>query len=301
MAEEVKPTFLIVGAAKAGTTSVYHYLRQHPDLFMPASIKETFFFSSQSLKRFTGPGHCYAKEAIMSVSAYLDLFVAGREHTARGEACTAYLYFYHEAIPRIRAYLGTSTRILILLRDPVERAYSNYMHHVRDGLEPLSFAKAIAASDARNRAGWWWGFQYVDVGRYFGQVKAYQEAFGQDQVLVVPYDALEANAVQVVQRMYRFLGVDDAFRPDTSRRYNVTGLPRAKTAHRLLTGVHPLQVFAKRMLPDSLRERLKDVYYQRAYRKPPLPDQVRRSLKNSYRCEMEQLQKIVDFDVSRWW
>ncbi|NBC16502.1 MAG: sulfotransferase, partial [Bacteroidetes bacterium] len=130
MAKSVHPTFLIVGAAKAGTTSLYRYLRQHPDVYMPASIKETFFFSRASVTEASGPGRRYGTQAVTSWSDYADLFADANAQPARGEACTAYLYFYDEAIPEIRKYLGAGVRIVIILRDPVERAYSNYMHHV---------------------------------------------------------------------------------------------------------------------------------------------------------------------------
>jgi hypothetical protein len=300
MSKTVGPTFLIVGAAKAGTTSLYQYLRQHPDVYMPASIKETFFFSRVSVTKASGAGRRYGERAVTSWSDYVDLFADGLTHPARGEACTAYLYFYNEAIPAIRKYLGTDVRIVIMLRNPVDRAYSNYMHHVRDGLEPLPFRDAIVASQRRKQAGWWWGFQYAEVGFYAHQVCAYQEAFGTDQVLVLPFDALVADARRVVQRICRFIGVDDTFVPDTSRRYNATGVPRSEVLHHMVTGTRPAQSFIKGRLPDAWRERLRNVYYRRGRWKPSLLAATRRKLTRMYWHDLEQLQALVDFDLSPW-
>jgi hypothetical protein len=215
------PNFLIVGAAKAGTTSLYHYLKQHPAIYMPLEVKETFFFSGLTKAQFPGVGNEYGNSAVSELTAYENLFASVTHEVAIGEACVAYLYYYETAIDRILQILGSNTKIIICLRDPLDRAYSNYLHHVRDNLEPLSFLQAIQAQNSRREAGWWWGFDYLPVSFYFPQVKAYLDTFGRTQTLILRYDDLVQDPRAVLKTIFTFLEVDPTFAPDISIKHNV--------------------------------------------------------------------------------
>ena len=130
-----KPNFLIVGAAKSGTTSLFHYLKQHPEVFMP-DLKEPQFLVCEKIK---GRLHKY----IDSAAEYYELFEKSTEKCA-GEASVFYLYYFEEAIKNIKKELGSDVKIIIVLREPVSRAISAYEHVLRNNpKEKLSFKEAL--------------------------------------------------------------------------------------------------------------------------------------------------------------
>ena len=184
---ENMPNFLIVGAAKAGTTSLYEYLRQHPEIFMP-EWKELSFFIGDPF----GPLHRVKKP-----SYYYRVFADTHDCKAVGEASTSYLF--DEAAPHIiRQKLGL-IRTIIILRDPVAMSYSLYNHQVRkEGETSADFESALAAEDRRRQSahfkkscyGWHANYYYYHRGLYFEQVKRYRDTFGKERVKILLFDEL---------------------------------------------------------------------------------------------------------------
>jgi len=205
------PNFLIVGAAKSGTTSLYRYLRQHPDIFMP-EWKELSLFIGDSF----GPLHRAKKPYY-----YQKAFSKAQNQTAVGEASTAYLF--DEAAPRIiKEQLGT-IRIIIILRDPVTMSYSLYNHQLRKEGETIEdFEEALAKEEGRRKDpefkkkcyGWHANYYYHQRASYYQQVKRYMDTFGKENLLVILFEELAGETLSVVKKTFQFLGVDDAFVPD---------------------------------------------------------------------------------------
>ena len=173
------PNFLVIGAAKSGTTSLYHYLGQHPQVYV-SPVKEPNFFALEGEKPdFRAPG---SEERINSwsvtdVEAYRALFEGAGEEEALGEASAMYLYS-EKAPGRIRHHLP-NTKLVAVLRDPVERAYSSFLHLKRNGREPLDdFVEALEAEERRIRDNWEWIWHYKNMGFYHEQLRRYHEAFG---------------------------------------------------------------------------------------------------------------------------
>jgi hypothetical protein len=296
------PNFLIVGAAKAGTTALHEYLRQHPDVFLPAELKESFFFAGLP-ESIPGPGGGIASGAIRTLADYERLFEGAAGRRAIGEACVGYLYYHETAIPRIRTTLGDAVRIVIVLRDPVERAFSNYTHHVRDGIERLSFADALAAEGKRRAEGWWWGFQYRDASRYAGQVGAYLEAFGRDRVSVLLYDDLARDPRAFLRDLFGLLGVDEDFEPDTSIRHNPSGIPRSALARLLSVQRHGPLGSLRALVPAALRRRAAarlEHSLTSNLVKPELPPELRRELVAEFRDDVLALSRTIGRDLSAW-
>lgn len=293
------PNFLIVGAAKAGTTALHHLLGQHPEVFM-CPRKETFFFSRLEAAHFPGPGGAYARRAVTDPAAYRALFREVAAERAVGEASVAYLYYHAATIPRVLDTLGRETKIVVALRQPADRAFSNYMHHVRDGLEPLPFRAALAAEAARRAQGWWWGFRYADVSRYHAQVRAYVEAFGADRVHVLLYEDFREAPVRTMQALYRFLEVDDAFVPEVSLHYQATGVPRSRGLHRLLTGRYPGRRLLKAVLPGGWAHRLRVRLAHRNLAPRSIPPAERQALTRALRDDLHRLQDLLRRDLAGW-
>lgn len=140
----VLPNFLIVGASKSGTSSIYHYLKQHPDIFFSNKQKEGRYFSKME-GDFQDPGDSKIDATITkNLEQYQLLFDAYKNEKAIGDISPEYLYFYEKAIPQIKKDLGDIAKIIIILRSPVERAFSGFTHLKRDNRESLTFEEGLS-------------------------------------------------------------------------------------------------------------------------------------------------------------
>jgi len=298
----ILPNFLIVGAAKSGTSSLYHYLNEHPEIFLPAR-KELRFFS-QMKANFKGPGDDKLNKTIIkSIEEYSKFYIPVKNEKAIGDVSPDYLYFFKNAIPNIRKIL-IDPKIIIILRNPIDRAFSHYLHFVRDGREKLSFEEALAAEDNRKALNWEWAWYYKDVGFYYNQVKAYLENFS--EVKVYLYDDLKKDPLSLVQDIYRFLGVDDSFIPKSiGEKFNVSGVPKNKFLHEFLRKPNAikstLRPLARLVLPDKeTRERFLRKLLQKNLKKPEMKPETRDYLKRLYKEDILKLQDLIKRDLSHW-
>src|SRR5581483_1430265 len=234
------------------------------------------------------------------IAAYRALFDGVAGETAIGEASPLYLY-HPDAPPRIARYVPNA-KLIAVLRDPAERAYSAFLYMRRDGREPIAdFAGALAAEPARIRASWEWMWHYRAVGFYHRQLRRYFDLFPAEQIRVWLYEDLRANAAAVVRDVFRFLGVDDAFTPDTSLAHNRSGVPRSERAIRLLNRPNPLRSALRALLPSDARRRIRIRLQDLLLAKPPSLDPVvRRDLVASYREDVLALGRLIGRDLSHW-
>ena len=185
------PNFLIIGAAKGGTTSIAEYLKQHPQIYI-SPIKEPFFFSLEGQKpSFCGPGDQHAFSlAVTDIADYRQLFEGVKNEVAIGEASTTYLYTSHSA-EKIYQYIP-QVKLIAVLRNPVERAYASYLHLVRDGYETImDFSEALNQEQQRIHDNWMLLWHYKQVGFYYSQLKHYFNRFNPQQIKVYLYDDLK--------------------------------------------------------------------------------------------------------------
>lgn len=295
------PNFLIIGCAKAGTTSLYYWLKQHPQIYM-SPIKETNFFAleGEALNFHVGSiGERYLANCVTNLEAYQQLFEGVSQQIAIGEASPIYIY-HPRAADNIHHYLPKA-KLIVILRNPVERAYSNFLHHLREGVEPIiDFDKVIELEEARIDKRWWWGFHYVNVGFYYKQLKRYFERFDPSQIKIYLYEELEADSTGLVRNIFQFLEVDESFTPDTSTKYNVTGIPRNKLWHQFLTKPNVLRTFLGQLLPLKTRKRIGISLKNQNLVKPRLSSEVRTRLIEIYREDILKLQDSIGRDLTDW-
>lgn len=295
------PNFLIIGAAKAGTTSLHAWLEQHPQIYM-SPVKETNFFALEG-EKLNFPAETVNKKYLAkcktNLEAYREQFRGVSNETAIGESSPIYLY-HPKAPERIHYYLA-EIKLIAVLRNPAERAYSNFLHHVKEDLEPIGdFAQALQEEVSRMRNNWWWGFYYVDAGFYYRQLRRYFEIFEASQIKIYVYEDLKANSTEVLSDIFQFLGVDETFVPDTSIQHNVTGVPKNRLWHQFLRNPGPIRNFGKLMLPAKLRTRLIVNLKNRNLAKPKLPLALKRELSQIYRDDILKLQALIGKDLSSW-
>ncbi len=221
------PTFLVIGAARSGTTALYLYLRQHPNVFMCRDKETNFFAFEGEALDFRGPGAEFVNNSVVTLNAYRRLFADAPESAAIGEASPLYLYSPHAA-ERIHARLP-AVRLIAILRNPIEQAYSHYLYARKEAIEPLAdFMAALDAQEDRRRARWQPLFQYVDFARYNVQLRRYLAHFRRDRLKLFLYEDFAADPARVTQEIFRFIGVDDSFVPDVSVRANAGGVPKSE-------------------------------------------------------------------------
>lgn len=287
------PNFLIVGAQKAGTTSLYTWLRQHPDIYLPAK-KETHYFTycgppEADLRRPVGD----SAGGVRGWAAYLDLFRDASGRRAVGEASPSYLYS-GSAPARIARALG-EVKIIAILREPAGRAFSNYLHCVAKGIEPLSFEEALRAEEGRVRDGWDLIWHYQGKGYYSAQLVRYFRTFGKERVLVLLFDDLVRRPDWVIRRVWSFLDVPPMGGVDYAEKQNVGGIPRSRLAG---FGLSLARVMGKRMGVGSAGA--KRVVRALFTKRPEMARRTREALMIAFREEVSELEGLIERDLTSW-
>jgi hypothetical protein len=300
------PNFLVLGAAKAGTTSLHEYLRQHPEIYLPGWKELRFFAYDGHPPDHQGPGDATSnRQTATTLEGYCSHFEAVTQEKAIGEVSP--LYLYNEWAPeRIHHYVPDA-KLIVILRDPAERAYSQFLHLVRESREPLlDFSQALAEEDRRVQANWEWSWHYRRVGLYSHQLKRYCERFSRDQIRVYLYEDFQNEPQSLLKDLFRFLAVDECFVPDMSRRYNVSGIPRSAVAMKILALRRGARAFLRPLgpvLPAGLSKAglagLQKLYDRDSVR-PRLSPELRKALIASYRDDILRLETLIDRDLSQW-
>jgi len=288
------PNFLIIGAMKSGTTALYFFLKQHPQVFV-SPIKEPNYFIAGGEATF--PQIEGARRNISDLDTYLELFNGASEAVAIGEASHSYLY-YSQAIERIRADIP-DVRLICILRNPAERAYSHFLFHVRDGREQIKdFSQAIREEENRISSGCQFG-HYLRRGFYFQQLQKYFAVFPSNQIYVCLYDDLITEPVYLIQKIYQFLGIDSSFTPEVTTRRNPSGIPKNQLIHNLLVKPNPVKSFLQPLLPQRIY-RIATTWRDRNLIKPEMPADLKQELIRLYRDDILQLQDLIRRDLSCW-
>jgi hypothetical protein len=279
------PNFILVGAAKAGTTALYHYLDEHPQVFM-SPVKETNFFA------FDGQGD-NRRFPVRSLSQYQELFADAGTAVAIGEASPLYLET-PSAAGRIRQILPAA-RILCSIRHPVDRAYSDYQMHLRHLGRRLDPARDLTprADWARPDSHW------MQLGHYHEQLARYFQLFPRDQIKVSVFDDLRQNPAAAVQEVYRFLEVDPGFRPDFGTPHAPGGLPVSRILESVLTN-SAIQSAVRPWIPRGATNWIKRLRRRNLQPAPPLPAELRRELSRQFREDIARTSELIGRSLEHW-
>ncbi len=249
------PGFVCVGGAKCGTTSLYEYLRGHPGIFLPAQKELHFFSAPDLLQRPNGPRMRSVLDDIVTTEAeYRRHFAGMREGQIGGDISPSYLNSEHA--PEAICELLGAPKIIILLRNPVDRMFSQYMHLRRAAREELSFEDALAAENERSAQGWGDMWLYRHSAYAAERVRRYIETFGRDNVLVVISEQMRGDLPATVRTILEFIGVSPDVPLDLTGEFNKSGLPKSKALAKLLDA-SPFATLAKRLVPRRLGSTVK--------------------------------------------
>lgn len=301
------PDFLIVGAPRAGSTTLYAHLSRHPQVHMPDE-KEPSFFACWGKEPFYRL--LKTKERVTYVSSalkdYQDLFLSANKDQIIGEASTWYLYLYKDTISNIKEIYGEKSddlKIIILLRNPVDRAWSHYNRKKINGEETLAFSEAILPETIQNRKeqGLVPSYDYLGMGMYHDQVEAYLMNFHQTKIFI--YEDFFENPSAGMASLTDFLEIDNIWIENPIKTYNASGLPKNKFAgivDRLVFRPNRFKDSFKFILPSRIRKDLKFVLPNRLYKKDSIKIQQRDELRDAYKSDIKRLEKLIEKDLSRW-
>lgn len=298
------PNFLLIGAAKYGTSSMYRYLDQHPEIYMSRNKEPNFFAYEGWQPNYSGPGDAEASTnrlSVTNIQDYQALFQGVRSEKAIGEASTFYLYI-PETPSRIKHYIPNG-KLIAILRHPVDRSYSFYLHLRRDGREPLrDFHQALEQEERRMANNWSPVWRYKQFGFYSVQLQRYLEQFDRSQMKIYLYEDWQSKPLEVMQDIFQFLGVDERFVPDMSVRYNRSShIYKSTLVYNLLTKPSGIKDILRPLIPTKLRQSMAANVYRKNMDKPkPLTPKMRRQLLPIFREDILKLQDILGRDLSKW-
>lgn len=292
------PNFLIVGGEKCGTTALYGYLVQHSDVFIP-EVKECRYFSDMGnavLNPFNGDD--FAKKGIVYIPKTLDEYSSlfdSSTQPLRGDASPDYLYFAERSVPNIINTLGADAKIIIMLRDPIQRAFSNYLHHVRENLTSLSFDEYLVIEDKFDQNATWWGFYIKRVGLYAKSVRLFIEKFPQTKVVF--FDDFVSAPQHVTQEVLQFLGAKGEHALNKPAFTNKTGVTRNPLVQNALAGKWAGKDIVKAMAKGFLGEkRFNDALIRMKewnLKKPEISPQAIGLLREYYADDVAELEIVL--------
>jgi Sulfotransferase family len=280
------PEFFVIGALKSGTTALHYMLRQHRQLFLHPVIKETNFFAPDSRFPFR----------IKDRAAYEDLFRPAQAHQKIGEVCPSYL-FSEMAASLIRREVPHA-KLVAVLRDPAERAFSDFMMHVRDGRRKMADLRPQIEREIRQQLlpG---DRPILAQGLYARQLCRFWAEFPREGIKVILHSELKRDHLHTLNAFFDFIGVERMDRIEADAIYNVSGIPKSMAMQRVINRIRRKRRVIKRILPATLRGpamRIANRNLQRA----ALDPEVRALLVSYYRTDILRLEDEIGRDLSAW-
>ena len=291
------PNLLIVGAAKCGTTSLHNYLKQHPDIFMTEHKEPHFPINSD-----IGKGRIH--KAVTDLEEYEKMFKTEGKYKYKGESSVMYLAFPEFSIKNIKKYLDPDVKVIIMLRNPIERAFAGYLHNLRyNPSEDLSFEDAFDKSEERYHqvGNMTPDTRYLHVGNYHSQVESFMTMFN-DNVLVILYDDYVNNINLCLSNIFNFLSIDK-ISVDTSRRHMVGGwVFKSKFLRNLLIPKNNFKSLIKNFLPNKkIRKAIKQkIMNMSTVENPSVSEDMHKKLTEYYRKDIDNLSKLLNKELNCW-
>jgi len=293
------PNFIVVGFPKCGSTALHYYLENHPEIFMPVQKELHFFTSDKLLKLSNGPGDKEVKKfMITSIEDYQKAYKNTKNEKAIGEVSPSYIN-HPDRIPFIKKTLG-EPKIIILLRDPVKRAYSNYLHLLREKRENLSFLEGLKKESERREDKYSDFWYYKFNSTYFDKVDKFKKSF--DNVLILTQEDLNDKTVSTVKNIYSFLDVTVRSPDNINQQYNIGGIYEDNIVTNLFLKQSFLKSSLKKMIPVTpkmkvFKEKLMARYQKKA---PPISEEAENYLIEYFKNDVFKLNEIYDVNISNW-
>jgi hypothetical protein len=311
-----EPNFFLVGAGKAGTTSLFHYLDQHPQIYM-SPVKEPSHFSLESRPENMDPAvrklgfeieersRTYLRGpmtqklgggVVREFNDYMRLYLNAQNERAIGEASVSYLWSRTAADGIARRF--PNARILMVLRSPADRAFSHYLHNMSDGFISSPFRDYIHAGLRPTQSVLGMQRTCLEMGLYTDQVQRYFDRFPREQIGIWLYEDTRARPREFLGEVMEFLGVDSSFTPDTTRRYNEPHVSKFAKTKRMLRRFGVWQTVAS-ATPNRLRQKIRKAAHKPAS-ELVMSAEDRAMLVDYYYDDICRLEKLLHRDLTAW-
>jgi hypothetical protein len=294
----------IVGAAKSGTTSLYNYLNQHPDIYFP-NVKELNFYSeieSDNPEDFQPPqkNKFYHSKVITDKKVYNSLFDGVTSESILADCSPSYLWDESASAKIFNDY--PNAKIIILLRNPVERAFSHFLMDLKTGKQSeRNFIEALLLDKSSLPKIWGKAHLYVELGMYSKQVEKYLKKFGTNQVKVILYENFKNDTKGILMDILEFLNVDKSLinNIDFTKIHNQYLAPKSRFSFFLLKNKKRLKGIKKR-LPERFKKNIKNRIIYKTEEKPKLSLSDKKYLYDMYIDDIKRLEKLIDKDLVGW-
>lgn len=290
------PDFLMIGVMRGGTTSLYTYLSDHQEIFMP-TLKEPQFFSHLGMP--VSPHPPEIRKTPWTVEDYVELFKSARSDQIIGEASTSYIYMYPRTLENIKKVYGKrcqELRIIGVLRNPIDRAWSIYSLKRQGGdwnNDFLSYAEQFETEGNKYQY-----YNFLASGLYYQQVKAYLDMFPHTKFVL--FDELRSDSERVVRECLQFIGVEDQYTPKkVGTVYNYSGIPKNKAIeplYRLLFNRYPAKTFLRNLIPESFRNEAKRWLGSHLSKKEGTPPEIKEYLSGKFEKDVLRLASLFEED-----
>ena len=294
-----KPNFIIAGFPKCGTTSLFHYLKQHPEIFMPNQKELHFFTQPQIYKLNKGPKDKVVKQShIKSEKEYLELFKSVKDEIAVGDASPSYIN-YPENFGMIKQYLN-DPKVIVIVRDPIDRAYSNYLHLKRELRETMDFFSALKNEDNRREESYsdFWYYRFNST--YYKKILMAKKTFS--NVLVLTAEEFKRNPEITLKKVYSFLGVKLIVKKQAlETKFNVGGYYKKNLITSLIFQPSRFKNALKKIIKPTRGIKMLVSRFSRLFqiKQPSIDQDSLNYLKKHFSKEINNLKKM-NIDVSKW-
>lgn len=283
------PTFIVIGVAKGGTTSIYRYLDQHPEIFM-CPDKGPNFFGYEDARDWKwhdeGEPPLMRHFKVATLEEYERLFDGVTNERAVGEVSPQYFRCptaarrIHDVIPE--------AKLVASLRNPADRAFSGFLMRTRRG-EVVGDAHSELTPQS----------SHVKEGFYFQRMKRYYDLFDREQIKIYLFDDFKRGPGDLIRDLFGFLGVDTGFEPDTTVRHNPANVPRSALLNRILYQPRVIRG-VKAVLPAQLEKVAKRLRQRNLRPAPSFPPDLRATLLDLYQDDIHRLEELIDRDLTAW-
>ncbi len=294
------PDFLLAGSAKCGTTTIFQYLQRQSSVFLP-ELKEPFYFSFGNEKP-TYTDARFNSKVIWKTEEYVALFKNAKTSQLIGDASTSYLYTAEKTIQNVKSLYkekASDLKIIVILRNPAERAFSHYTHLIRNGVEKLEFSEAITPQNIEQRSKEMWGFDYTGYGLYGAQMEVFKNFF--KHILVLDYEEL-AQPNLMMEKIYTFLDIKNPVKVEEKIEANPSGVPKSKFVTALIRSKRFKKII-KQITPSKalpIFQKMKDSLLKKSIVKPKISEQDNQYLREFFRKDIEKLERILNKNFNSW-
>lgn len=295
------PNLLVIGAARSGTTALCASLARHPDVFITDPKEMHFLANAGTRPRFRGPGDDLTVNRVLVTDpdAYRELFATGHDRRWRGEGSVSTLYAPDRSIRAIWKNAEPDLRLIAVLRDPVERAYSSYLYLRSRGFEHLpTFEQALAEEQRRIDGGYHHLWHLRAMSRYGRQIPAFVDAFG-DRLLILIHEEYRRDPEATLARVHRFLDLDPSRPLHQAGETNRGGVPRSDLVLSLMNGIRRApraHQLVRTATPRRVRERIRAANLDR----PPLAPITEAALRAGFRRDVAAVEAALGRRIDDW-